>query len=73
MGSDIQSPVLSTNAIGLVDGTKGQIPSEIKNEKTNPLLALRMSELQYIPCNDVLPIELSVRDRSAAWNKLLAF
>ena len=33
MGSDIQSPVLSTNAISLIDGIKGQIPPEIKNEK----------------------------------------
>ena len=75
MGSDIQSPVLSTNAISLIDGIKGQIPPEIKNEKTNtdPLLALRTSELQYIPCNDVLSTELSARDWSAAWNKLLAF
>ena len=59
MGSDIQSPVLSTNAISLVDGIKGQIPPEIKNEKTNtnPFFALRTSELQYIPCNNVLLTE----------------
>ena len=59
MGSDIQSPVLSTNAISLIDGIKGQIPPEIKNEKTNtnPFFALRTSELQYIPCNNVLLTE----------------
>ena len=75
MGSDIQSPVLSTNAISLIDGIKGQIPPEIKNEKTNtdPFLALCTSELQYIPFYDVLPTELFVRDWSTAWNKLLAF
>lgn len=52
MGSDIQSPVLSTNALSRFDSIQGQTPPENKNEnkKTNAFFALRTSELQYIPC-----------------------